>query len=310
MDSEALADIDAFLRLDIGDAGRLKHIKSMLQEDLELYNSDKKYLESLKEKYIGNVSKPDIQNHDNDDIVENEDLIKEEAIPQDKRSYDVAQDKNIVIINQPRQSSAAWYLLPIFFSIIGGLISFFCLRRQDPSRARKTLVLGIVLSIFPILLLAAVFGFVNQEFEDTKITVTDLTVEQIKQSALAVPYTSLMEESEQYTGEIIQYEGQVVQVQKNSFGNTYVMRIATATGGLAGSDVIWSNFKSNTDEESEWLAQVNKENNPFAPATQDNSVRVFGIVKGLKDYSNIFGGTVTIPEVDVLILERNIKLGK
>lgn len=42
-------------------------------------------------------------------------------------------------------SSAWWYILPIFLSIIGGIISYACLRGKDPVRARKTLVLGIIM---------------------------------------------------------------------------------------------------------------------------------------------------------------------
>lgn len=41
-----------------------------------------------------------------------------------------------------RRSSRAWYLLPIFLSVVGGAIAYLGLRRKDPVRARNTLLLG------------------------------------------------------------------------------------------------------------------------------------------------------------------------
>ena len=38
-----------------------------------------------------------------------------------------------------------WYLLPIFFNIIGGVIAYFILRDDDPKKAKNCLWLGIVL---------------------------------------------------------------------------------------------------------------------------------------------------------------------
>ncbi len=40
-----------------------------------------------------------------------------------------------------------WFLLPIFFSWIGGVIAYFAIRRDDPKKAKNCLYLGIVLTI-------------------------------------------------------------------------------------------------------------------------------------------------------------------
>jgi uncharacterized OB-fold protein len=48
--------------------------------------------------------------------------------------------------------SAAWYLLPIFFSIIGGIISWACIRDRDPHMAKNNLILGILLTVIPIII--------------------------------------------------------------------------------------------------------------------------------------------------------------
>jgi len=58
--------------------------------------------------------------------------------------------------------SNAWFLLPIFFGIIGGIIAFFILRQDDPHKAKNCLYLGIVFMvigiIFNILLAASIPG--------------------------------------------------------------------------------------------------------------------------------------------------------
>jgi uncharacterized membrane protein len=47
--------------------------------------------------------------------------------------------------------SNAWFLLPIFFGVIGGIIAFFILRQDDPQKAKNCLYLGIVFMIIGII---------------------------------------------------------------------------------------------------------------------------------------------------------------
>ncbi|MBA4454294.1 MAG: hypothetical protein ACO2Y5_03855 [Nitrosopumilaceae archaeon] len=53
------------------------------------------------------------------------------------------------------QRSKAWYLLPIFLGIIGGIIGFFVLRRDSPKMARNCLIIGIITLVIGIGLSAA-----------------------------------------------------------------------------------------------------------------------------------------------------------
>lgn len=48
--------------------------------------------------------------------------------------------------------SNAWYLLPVFVGLIGGIIAYWVLRRDDPTKAKKCLYLGIVLAIVGIII--------------------------------------------------------------------------------------------------------------------------------------------------------------
>lgn len=47
--------------------------------------------------------------------------------------------------------SNAWFLLPIFFGMIGGIIAFFILRKDDPRKARNCLYLGLVFMMIGII---------------------------------------------------------------------------------------------------------------------------------------------------------------
>ncbi len=298
LDSEKIADIDALLHLGIGDEGRLYHMKTMLKQDRQLYNSDEKYLAGLKQRLVENSVHQDTKNYNETTRVSEDIKEKPKDVPSVSPSDDVL-EKNIVIINQPRQSSAAWYLLPVFFSIVGGAISYLCLRKQDPPRARKTLILGALLSILPILMLVGILGIVHESFEDTKVSVTEMTDEQIRQNALVVPYDSLLAESQRYQGEIIQYEGNIVQVMDNF--NSYMLRVEVSNE-LFVTNSVWSNFSPDTDEQILWVQDIEKKHDPFV---QDpDRVRIWGLFTGLKDYDTILGSTVTVPEVDVYLLEK------
>ncbi len=51
-----------------------------------------------------------------------------------------------------RVRSRWWYLLPILFTIFGGIISYFAIRHDDPKKARNCLILGIVLAVIPFII--------------------------------------------------------------------------------------------------------------------------------------------------------------
>ena len=51
-----------------------------------------------------------------------------------------------------KPKSNLWFLLPILFGIIGGVIAFFILRNSDPSKARNCLYLGLAFMMVGIIL--------------------------------------------------------------------------------------------------------------------------------------------------------------
>ena len=53
---------------------------------------------------------------------------------------------------QVRRRSTLWFLLPVVFNVLGGIVAYFAIRDDDPKKARSCLFLGIVLAAIPILL--------------------------------------------------------------------------------------------------------------------------------------------------------------
>jgi hypothetical protein len=52
-----------------------------------------------------------------------------------------------------KRRSSFWFLLPIAFNIIGGIIVYFIIKEDDPKKAKNCLYLGIILAAIPILLI-------------------------------------------------------------------------------------------------------------------------------------------------------------
>ncbi len=50
--------------------------------------------------------------------------------------------------NFSSKRSIIWYLLPAIFSIVGGVLAYFILKNDDPSKAKNCLWLGIILFSF------------------------------------------------------------------------------------------------------------------------------------------------------------------
>jgi len=54
-------------------------------------------------------------------------------------------------LSENKNRSGLWYLLPILFGIIGGVIAYFVIKDDDPSKARNCFWLGVVLLLIDII---------------------------------------------------------------------------------------------------------------------------------------------------------------
>ena len=73
------------------------------------------------------------------------------------------QEKNMY---PERIRSRWWYLLPIFIGLIGGIIAYFAIRRDDPQKAKRCLMVGIGLTLINVILNIAILstGSFEQDF--------------------------------------------------------------------------------------------------------------------------------------------------
>ena len=61
-------------------------------------------------------------------------------------------------MNFEKKRSNWWLLLPILLGLIGGIIAFFVLKRDDPKKAKNCLYIGIVLFVIGLVINLAIFG--------------------------------------------------------------------------------------------------------------------------------------------------------
>ena len=57
-----------------------------------------------------------------------------------------------------KKRSNWWFLLPILLGLIGGVIAFFVLKRDNPRKAKNCLYIGIMLFVIGIVINLAFFG--------------------------------------------------------------------------------------------------------------------------------------------------------
>ncbi len=117
--------------------------------------------------------------------------------------------------------------------------------------------------------------------------VKQLTPEEVKAKAIQVSYDDLMRNNENYTGKIVHYKGQVVQVLHVS-GDTYALRV-----GLDmpfPKDIVWMNYAGKR-------------------VLEGDIIEFWGTVKGLKEYKSLLGEPITIPEIESSILDVVKKQG-
>jgi hypothetical protein len=62
-----------------------------------------------------------------------------------------------------KRRSRLWYLLPIFLSIVGGVIAYFVLKGNDPITARNTLWVGVILAAAATVAFLAIYASYNSE---------------------------------------------------------------------------------------------------------------------------------------------------
>ena len=87
---------------------------------------------------------------------------------------------------QKNRGSNIWYLLPIFFGLVGGMAMFFVLKDEDRQLAKNGVKLGAILTIVPIIIVASLWS-VLFTYLLSDLTTTGATTTPIPDSGLFLP---------------------------------------------------------------------------------------------------------------------------
>lgn len=110
-------------------------------------------------------------------------------------------------------------------------------------------------------------------------------------SCITVPYNDLARNPNQYKGSKVTFTGEVIQVA-NGWGNNVTLRINVTQDEYGfWDDTIYAEYKYHDENESKIL--------------EDDIVTIYGDFMGEKDYTSIFGQTITIPSIEIKYLNIN-----
>jgi DNA-directed RNA polymerase subunit RPC12/RpoP len=109
-----------------------------------------------------------------------------------------------------------------------------------------------------------------------------LTAEEILDLCRHVPYDQLARNTENYVGQIVQYEAKVIQVVEH--GGGFYTLLVNVTPGAYG---VWQD-----------TMYVNLLGERFL---EGDGIFLWGRVKGRKTYTTVLGQQVTVPEIDALM---------
>ena len=129
MSDELLEVIQQLMDSGKGDHLRLDHILTSIKAGKKIYSSDQRYLEAMISKNITNESAP----------------ILIEEVRGINKSIEKGLEKTL-----QNKTSPLWYYLPLFFNIVGGMISYVILRKTDLQKAKKCFIFSLVLFLIPI----------------------------------------------------------------------------------------------------------------------------------------------------------------
>lgn len=69
-------------------------------------------------------------------------------------------------LDRYKKRSAWWFLLPIFFTLFGGLVAYFAIRSDDSKRAKDCLLLGIILFVIPFAFAGIMMAFFSAQISE------------------------------------------------------------------------------------------------------------------------------------------------
>ncbi|MGK2855978.1 MAG: hypothetical protein ACSLFQ_02100 [Thermoanaerobaculia bacterium] len=108
-------------------------------------------------------------------------------------------------------------------------------------------------------------------------------------SYTTVPYDDLMRYSDEHVGQLVRFDGEVVQVSDNGDGS-FTLRVAVTEEVYFFTDPIWVEYAG-------------------PRVLEEDIVTIYGTFTGLQTYTAVFGNDITIPAVDADSIKVVTKAG-
>jgi hypothetical protein len=164
-------------------------------------------------------------------------------------------------------------------------------KREIPAEPKKRGFLNLIgwaikwmiISVVSLFILAIFVGFFFGSSDPDKPGQTSeitLTIDEIKEKSIIVSYDELMRHNENYIGEIVHYEVEVVQVHEKWGEDEYILLCKVSSNDPY--DFSMDNFY--IDYEGERLLE-------------DDLIEIWATVDGLKTYTTVLGAKKTVPEL-------------
>ena len=151
--------------------------------------------------------------------------------------------------------------------------------------------------IIVLIMVCNIFSSTNGGENDNISKANNKTAEQVvvseeeyKASCNIVPYVNIARNPNDYVGQKAVFNGKVIQVQEN--GNKVVLRVSVTKGEYGmWDDTIYVDYQRKEDNESRIL--------------EEDIVTIYGEIKGIKEYTAVFGNQISIPHLVAEYIEIN-----
>ena len=114
--------------------------------------------------------------------------------------------------------------------------------------------------------------------------------EEYKASCNSVSYIEIARNPNNYIGQKAVFSGKVIQVQEN--GEKVVLRVNVTKGDYEmWDDTVYVDYQRKDDNESRIL--------------ENDIITMYGEIKGIKEYTAVFGNQISIPHIEAEYIEIN-----
>lgn len=131
-------------------------------------------------------------------------------------------------------------------------------------------------------------GYYLSLAKPTGSIVKNIDINGFKSQSIKLTYDNLARETDKFINQKVKLTGKVIQIQEG-YGNRVIIRV-NVTKGQYGiyQDTVWVNYEYKQGEKR---------------FLENDTINVWGVVKGRKSYVSVLGGKVTLPEIDGMFIE-------